>query len=164
MNDIQYQALREFEYMADRNDPEYILGVRENVAHRVKWYEKRYRKKLKKPFHHQTGKPLKENTLKQYKAEMEHSKIDLAYMDLAIQKLTQYDIIGDEKKSINEVLALYDGKVPKEEKPWLGALRKISYTWKDREVCRDKIICRLRTCQEDCILKDMLKDHFSLHW
>lgn len=155
MNDIQYTALREFKHIADREDPEFIFEVQKNVTSVYNWERKRYRKKLKNPVHHQTGKPLKQVTLDIYKSNIRSTENHLAGIDLAIEMLKKYGFLGNGRKSINEVLALYPGEISKEDKPWIEALREIKNARDERKADREKIIHRIRTCTEECPLKDL---------
>jgi len=158
MDAIKEKALCEFEWNADRKDPEYILEVRKNVLSVQKREQKRLGKKLKNPVHYRTGKPLNERTIQNYKASIEDTKEHLAALDLAIEKLNQYHLLGEGRKSINEVLASFQGKeIPKDEKPWIEALNRIKKTWGEREAYREKIFHILRTCQQNCPLKDLWK-------
>ncbi|MCK4830786.1 hypothetical protein KA005_84525 [bacterium] len=160
MEDIQYEALREFKYLADRSDPEYIFESQKNAISFLKRETKRYRKKFKNPVHWATGKPLKENTLKQYKAYLADLERYVAGIEVAIEMLKKYGILGDGRKSINEVLALYSGELSEEDKPWIEILREIKNTHNERKAYREKIIHRIKTCPEECPLKDLF-EHLS---
>jgi len=158
MNDIQYQALREFKHIADREDPEFIFEAQKNVTSVLNREQKRYRKKLKNPVHYATGKPLTQSTMGKYKASIESTKTHLVALELAIEMLKKYGFLGNGRKSINEVLALYPGEISKEDKPWIEVLRGIKKARDERKADREKLIHRIRTCTEECPLKEFFSE------
>jgi len=160
MNDIQSIALRDFKWIAGRSDPEYIFESKKGAISFLKRETNRYRKKFKNPVHWATGKPLKEATLKAYKAELESLERYVASKEVVIERLKKYGILGDGRKSINEVLALYPGEISKEDKPWIEVLKEIKNARDERKADREKIIHRIKTCTEECPLKDLF-EHLS---
>ena len=89
-------AINEFKFYATRKDPECILE-------HYRWLVSRLverRRKLKNPFHHRTGKPLKAITIKYYRSNLLHYQQSVQEMKEAIRMMIICDILGNGKSKL----------------------------------------------------------------
>jgi hypothetical protein len=159
MDDIRYQAYLDFKDAAQREDPEFILKTYGRVRCVLAKEERLLQRKLENPVHDRTGKPLNKRTIQKYRANVEQTKRHLQAKELAIRMLEKFGILGNERKSIDEILADYwPGKdIPIEDRAWIQALREIKKERDGWRAWRENIIHKIKTCQEDCPLIDFSK-------
>jgi hypothetical protein len=159
MDDIQYQAWLAFKDAAQRKDPEFIFTTYERVKYALAKEERLLHRKLENPVHDRTGKPLNKHTIQKYKTQVEQTRRFLKAKELAIRMLRKFGILGNERKSIDEILADYwPGKdIPIEDRAWVQALREIKKERDGWRAWRENMIHKMKTCQEDCPLIDFCK-------
>lgn len=156
MSEIKIEAFREFREYADRQNPEYIFEIYENVSRSHARNLKRYRQKSKNPVNCRTGKLLHKDTLKKYQADIESTTKHLLSMELAIEMLNKFGLVGNEKRSINDIQEYYRNKeVPYDDQVCLAILEDIKKE-KDAAIAkRERMIHQIKTCPRDCPLKDI---------
>jgi len=113
---------------------------------------------LRNPVHYHTGKPLHEQTIQEYKADLKRTTKWLRALEIALEMLKKYGFMGNGKKSINEILSAYPERdVSPEDAPWIEALREIKKERGEFRAWRESMIHKIKTCQEDCPLKEFCK-------